>query len=57
MDGVDRELEVLRCPDCGGRVVWVWNKDTTGLVRCPNSGCMVGAVEPCECTVLGEDEI
>lgn len=52
----DAELAVLVCPTCQerGTLHWVWNKSTTGLLRCSNKDCPTYSVvvQPEKCLVV-----
>jgi Zn ribbon nucleic-acid-binding protein len=52
----DAELSILVCPTCQeqGTLHWVWNKSTTGLLRCTNKDCQAYSVviQPEQCLVV-----
>lgn len=54
----DYELEIYRCPYCGARLKWYWNKQTTGQVYCVDK-CPAGRflMDLEDCQMVDEDEI
>lgn len=58
MSDVDYELEIYRCPYCGARLKWYWNKQTTSQVYCVDK-CPAGRflMDLDDCQMVDEDEI